>query len=105
MFRCRPRNRSGADRLARIQRSERIDGDLRRIVARLRGPAAIAVTAAIDVPMASPLIGRPCEDDLRRLVIRRGMRGCLALHHHDERMDLVRILAIRSHQDSGYSPT
>lgn len=60
------------------------------------------VIAAIDVLMASPLIGRPCEDGLRELVIGRGMRGYLALYHYDERMDLVRILAIRSQKESGY---
>ncbi|MBW8851582.1 MAG: type II toxin-antitoxin system RelE/ParE family toxin [Xanthomonadales bacterium] len=108
--------------MARIQCSERIDADLRRIVARGPAPAErddgdecddrgsagvemAAVTAAIDVLMASPLIGRPCEDGLRELVIGRRTRGCLALYHYDERMDLVRILAIRSHQDSGYSLT
>lgn len=60
------------------------------------------VIAAIDVLMASPLIGRPCDDGLRELVIGRGMRGYLALYHYDERMDLVRILAIRSQKESGY---
>lgn len=63
------------------------------------------VIAAIDVLMASPLIGRPCDDGLRELVIGRGMRGYLALYHYDERLDLVRILAIRSQKESGYQPT
>lgn len=60
--------------------------------------------AAIDVLAANPLIGRPCEDGLRELVIGRGMRGYLALYHYDERVDLVRILAIRSQRESGYQP-
>jgi plasmid stabilization system protein ParE len=95
--------------LARIQFSERIDTDLRRIVEHMREHASTdrderlsGVIAAIDVLMASPLIGRPCDDGLRELVIGRGMRGCLALYHYDERMDLVRILAIRSQKESGY---
>lgn len=60
---------------------------------------------AIDVLIANPLIGRPCGDHLRELVIGRGMRGYLALYHYDERRDLVRVLAIRSQKESGYHPT
>lgn len=95
--------------MARIQFSARIDTDLARTVEHMREHASTdrderisSVIAAIDVLMASPLIGRPCEHGLRELVIGRGMRGYLALYHYDERMDLVRILAIRSQKESGY---
>lgn len=95
--------------MARIQFSARIDTDLARIVEHMREHASTdrderisSVIAAIDVLTASPLIGRPCEHGLRELVIGRGMRGYLALYHYDERMDLVRVLAIRSQKESGY---
>lgn len=98
--------------MAEIYFSERIDADLRRIVEHMREHASIdgadrlaGLIAAIDVLIANPLIGRPCGERLRELVIGRGMRGYLALYHYDERRDLVRVLAIRSQKESGYHPT
>jgi len=98
--------------LARIFFTERIDADLQRIVGHMHEHASTdaderptALIAAIDVLAANPLIGRPCDNGLRELVIGRGMRCYLALYHYDERMDLVRILAIRSQKESGYHPT
>ena len=97
--------------MARIQFSARIDTDLARIVEHMREHASTdrderisSVIAAIDVLTASPLIGRPCEHGLRELVIGSGMRRYLALYHDEERLDLMRILAIRSQKESGYPP-
>ena len=95
--------------MARIYFTERIEIDLRRIIDHMRehastddGERLMGLVAAIDVLATNPLIGRPCDDGLRELVIGRGMRGYLALYHYDERMDLVRVLAIRSQRESGY---
>lgn len=109
MCRCRPPSPSGAECLAQLFFSERIDADLHRIIDHLREHASTdgadrlaGLIGAVDVLAANPLIGRSCGDGLRELVIGRGMRGYLALYHYDERLDLVRILAIRSQRESGY---
>lgn len=58
--------------------------------------------AAISVLESNPLIGRPCADECRELIIGRGMRGYIALYIYDEPADLVRVLAIRSQKEFGY---
>lgn len=83
--------------------------DFQRILAHLREYASVDGTArltglkaAIGVLGSNPLIGRPCGDGCRELIIGRGTRTYIALYEYDERMDLVRILAIRSQKESGY---
>lgn len=95
--------------MAKIFFAQGIDADIRRILDHMREHASSdtderlnGLVAAIDVLADNPLIGRPCDDGLRELVIGRGMRGYLALYHYDDQQDLVRILAIRSQKESGY---
>jgi toxin ParE1/3/4 len=98
--------------LAKIFFADDVALDFQRIVIHLREHASADGTErldglkmAVDVLIANPLIGRPCGDGLRELVIGRGMRGYIALYDYDERTDLVRILAIRSQRESGYPST
>lgn len=83
--------------------------DFQRILTHLReyasvdGTARVAgLKAAIGVLESNPLIGRPCGDGCRELIIGRGTRSYIALYEYDERMDLVSVLAIRSQRESGY---
>jgi toxin ParE1/3/4 len=98
--------------LAKIFFADDVGLDFQRILIHLREHASAdgmsrldGLKTAIDVLIANPLIGRPCGDGLRELVIGRGMRGYIALYDYDERSDLVRILAIRSQRESGHLST
>ena len=60
------------------------------------------IVAAVDVLERNPLIGRPAENDLRELVIGRGVRGYLVLYRYVEALETVFVLAIRGQKESGY---
>jgi len=61
------------------------------------------VTGAIAVLARHPLIGRPCADGLRELVISRGKSGYLALYSYYEERDCAVVLAIRHQREAGYT--
>ena len=66
-------------------------------------PAVLArVTAAIEIIVDHPLIGRRVEGELRELVILRGASGYLALYRFDPVRDIVRLLRIRHQREVGY---
>jgi plasmid stabilization system protein ParE len=72
--------------------------------------AAVAAVAAIDVIRDGieilgrhPLIGRQCEVRLRELLISYGNSGYVALYSHEQRQDVVLVLAIRHQREAGYS--
>jgi toxin ParE1/3/4 len=65
---------------------------------RLRG-----IAEALDVLRANPLIGRPCGNALRELVIGLGSRGYLALYRYVAVVDTVFVLAIRAQREGGYA--
>jgi addiction module RelE/StbE family toxin len=61
------------------------------------------ITEAIEILENHSLVGRPAEQDMRELVISRGVTGYLALYSYDEAHDIVLILAIRHQREAGYS--
>ena len=60
------------------------------------------IVTAIDVLERNPLIGRPAENDLRELVIGRGVRGYVVLYRYVEALETVFVLAIPGQKESGY---
>ena len=60
------------------------------------------ITQAAQILENHPLIGRPCEDGLRELVISRGKSGYLALYSHEPAHDAVLVLAVRHQREAGY---
>ncbi len=60
------------------------------------------VSAAIEILVDHPLIGRRVEGELRELVILRGASGYLALYRFDPIRDIVRLLRIRHQREAGY---
>ncbi len=61
------------------------------------------VVGALNVLSAHPLIGRRVDDELRELVISRGLTGYVALYRFEEGADTVRILRIRHQREAGFS--
>ena len=62
-----------------------------------------AIISALDLLESSPMIGRPCNGELRELIIGRGAAGYVALYQYIEEIDIVFVLAIRSHREAGYT--
>jgi plasmid stabilization system protein ParE len=60
------------------------------------------IVDALQILNQHPLIGRPVEQGLRKLVISRGQTGYLALYDYEEASDLVVVLAIRHQRERGY---
>ncbi len=84
--------------------------DLERLIDFLAKSAPEAAITAIDVIRDGieilgrhPLIGRPCEDGLRELLISYGKSGYAALYSHEKPQDVVLVLAIRHQREAGYS--
>lgn len=95
--------------MARIELAPGIHEDFDRIIEHLRehdAPGAeqrvADIIAAIDLLAASPLVGCPCEGELRELVIGRASSGYVALCQYLESVDVVFVLAIRSQREAGY---
>jgi len=85
--------------------------DLERLAEFLLKEAPTAAIAAIDVIRDGieilerhPLVGRPCEEGLRELLISYGRSGYVALYSYEEPEDVILVLAIRHQREAGYSP-
>jgi plasmid stabilization system protein ParE len=96
--------------VAEVVYSRRAFSDLERLAEFLSSEAPIAAIAAIDVISDGieilrrhPLIGRPCEEELREILISYGQSGYSALYSYEEPQDVVLILAIRHQREAGYS--
>jgi plasmid stabilization system protein ParE len=61
------------------------------------------VRDGIEILQRHPFIGRPCEEDLRELLISYGRSGYVALYSYEQRQDVVLVLAIRHQREAGYS--
>ncbi len=97
--------------MARVYLSEAAFADLGRLedfLWRSGDPLASAILDfildALQVLTHQPGIGRPVEDGLRELIIRRSNTGYLARYDHDEGADVVRVLRLRHQRESGYTP-
>jgi toxin ParE1/3/4 len=95
--------------MARIRLAPGVLDDLERIVAHLRRHEAEAaeervgqIISALDVLADNPLIGRPCADGQRELLIGRDTRGYVALYRHLPVLDIALVLAIRAQREAGY---
>lgn len=60
------------------------------------------IIEALNVLQSSPLIGCPCGEDMRELVIGRDARGYVALYRYVAGIDTVFVLAIRAQREAGY---
>ena len=96
--------------MADVRYSERALAHLDRLTEFLTGTDAEAaaetaaiIVDAIEVLRRHPEIGRPGGDDFRELIISRGRTGYVALYRHDERDDMVIVLAIRHQREAGYA--
>ena len=96
--------------MAQVVYSRQAFADLERLADFLARSAPEAAIAAIDVIRDGieilgrhPLIGRPCEDGLRELLISYGKSGYAALYSHEKPQDIVLVLAIRHQREAGYS--
>jgi plasmid stabilization system protein ParE len=76
--------------------------DLERLADFLVTDTPKAALAAIDIIRDGfeilerhPLVGRPCEEGLRELLISYGKSGYVALYSHEQRQDVVLVLALR----------
>jgi plasmid stabilization system protein ParE len=84
--------------------------DLERLGDFLAKDARKAAIAAIDVIRDGieilgrhPLVGRPCEEGLRELLVSYGKSGYVALYSYEQWQDVVLVLAIRPQREAGYS--
>ena len=96
--------------MAQVVYSRHAFADLERLADFLIKDAPQAAVTAIDVIRDGieilerhPLVGRPCEDDFRELLISYGKSGYVALYSYEQRQDVVLVLAIRHQQEAGYS--
>ena len=97
--------------MAEVVYSRRAFSDLERLADFLVRDAPKAVSAAIEVIRDGieilerhPLVGRPCEEGLRELLISYGKSGYVALYSYEQRQDVVLILALRHQREAGYFP-
>jgi plasmid stabilization system protein ParE len=84
--------------------------DLERLADFLVEEAPTAAVAAIDVIRDGieilgrhPLVGRPCEEGIRELLMSYGKSGYVALYSYEQRDGVVLVLAIRHQRDAGHS--
>jgi plasmid stabilization system protein ParE len=95
--------------MAQVIYSRQAFSDLERLADFLVRQAPGAAIAAIDVirdgiemPERHPLVGRPCEQGLRELLISYGKSGYVALYSYEKHEDVALILAIRHQREAGY---
>jgi toxin ParE1/3/4 len=95
--------------LARVELAPEVAEDFERIVAHLRQyeiedieDRIEQLVQAFGVLEFNPLIGRPCADELRELVIGRRARGYVALYRYVAEIDTVFILGVRGQKEAGY---
>ena len=96
--------------MAEVVYSRHAFTDLERFTAFLAKDAPKVAIAAIDVIRNGieilerhPLVGRPCEEGLRELLISYGKRGYVALYSHEQQQGVVLVLAVRHQRDAGHS--
>ena len=96
--------------MAEVVYSRRAFADLERLADFLAKDVPKAAIAAIDVIRDGieilerhPLVGRPCEEGLREILISYGKSGYVALYSHEQQQDVVLVLAIRHQREVGYS--
>ena len=87
--------------MAEVVYSRHAFTDLERLADFLVKEAPTAAVAGIDVIRDGieilgrhPLVGRPCEEGLRELLISYGKSGYVALYSYEQREDVVLVLAI-----------
>lgn len=61
------------------------------------------IIEAFSVLEYNPMIGRPSNNDKRKLVIGQHSHGYVALYRYVVEVDTVFILAVRSQQEAGYA--
>ena len=61
-----------------------------------------SILRALSILEEHPFIGRSHPDGLRELVISRGRTGYVALYRVDEKLEVVRVLALRHQREAGY---
>jgi plasmid stabilization system protein ParE len=95
--------------VARVVLAEGARADLGRLFeflaaedVRAADEAIDIILDALDVLQRHPLIGRPCEEGLRELVISRGRTGYVALYDFFEAEDSVLVLALRHQREAGF---
>jgi len=96
--------------VAEVIYSRQAFADLERLADSLLQEAPRAAVAAIDIIRDGieilerhPLIGRPCEHELRELIISYGRSGYIALYSYEPLEDVALILAIRHQREAGYT--
>lgn len=96
--------------MARVVYSRHAFSDLERLADFLSEKAPSAAIEAMDVIRDGveilgrhPLIGRPCEQGLRELLISYGKSGYVALYSYERPQDVVLVLAIRHQREAGFS--
>ena len=96
--------------MAEVVYSRHAFADLERLTDFLIKDAPQAAATAIDVIRDGieilerhPLVGRPCEGELRELLISYGMSGYVALYSYEQSQDVELVLAIRHQREAGYS--
>lgn len=96
--------------MAQVTYSRNAFADLVRLTDFLVKDAPQVAVAAIDVIRDGieilerhPVVGRPCEEGLRELVISYGKSGYVALYSYEQRQDVVLVLAVRHHREAGCS--
>ncbi|MDX1374031.1 MAG: type II toxin-antitoxin system RelE/ParE family toxin [Burkholderiales bacterium] len=95
--------------MARVALSEGARADLDRLFEFLAADDLRAAAEALDIIVDAleilrrhPLVGRPCEEGLRELVISRGRTGYVALYEFFEAEDVVLVLALRHQREAGF---
>lgn len=96
--------------MAEVIYSRNAFSDLERLAEFLVKNSPRAAAAAIDVIRDGieilerhPLVGRPCEEELRELLISYGKGGYVALYSYEQLQEVVLVLALRHQQEAGYS--
>jgi hypothetical protein len=74
-----------------------------RLVVENPGQRIGEIIIALDVLEHNPLIGRPVANGKRELVIGRRAQRHLARYRYLPEIEIVFVLAIRSHREAGYA--
>ena len=97
--------------MAEVIYSRHAFDDLERLADFLSENSPEAAVAAIDVIRDGieilerhPMVGRPCEEGLRELLMSYGKSGYVALYSYERQQNVVLVLAIRHQRELGYQP-
>jgi plasmid stabilization system protein ParE len=95
--------------VARVVYSEQAQRDLDRIFdflaqtdPKLARETILLIKEAVVVLERHPFIGRPCEENLRELLVSRGRKGYAALYRYLEGDEVALVLGIRHQREAGY---